>query len=157
MSYEMYKIAAENTLDTIVVVDNQARVGYVSPSIKTLSGFGVEEYKGMDAYDLLHEEDRERVRASYESVVQTKAAVDVEYRVQHADGHTVYVETRVKPVLDEAGNVKYVVMNHLNHIHPDYRGNGVFDTDENGMDPRRRQRREWPSTPRTSRTARCPA
>ncbi|WP_241254534.1 PAS domain S-box protein [Brevibacillus sp. SYP-B805] len=108
-SEEKYRIIAENTLDTIVLVDTNAIVCYVSPSIKTLTGYDIEEYEGMDAFELIHPDDRERVRQSNAYVVQSKTPVDVEYRVIHAQGHTVHVETRVKPVLDVDGNVKYVV------------------------------------------------
>lgn len=106
---DWYRIIAENTLDTIVLVNNDATVEYVSPSIQTLTGYSVHDYKGMDAFGIIHEEDRERVRASHLSALQTKRPVDVEYRVYHAEGHVLYVETRVKPVLDSGGQVQYVV------------------------------------------------
>lgn len=106
---EVYRIVAENTSDTIVLVDSDAVVRYVSPSIVTLTGYRPEQYAGMDAFALIVKEDRERVRASFRDVVSTKRAVDLDYRVEHASGNIVYVETRVKPVLDESGNVLYVV------------------------------------------------
>lgn len=106
---EMYRIVAENTLDTIVLVDREAVVRYVSPSIYALSGYSVEEYEGMDAFDVIVPEDRERIRESLIKVVNTKIPVDVDYRVLHADGRLVCVETRVKPVMDADDHVKYVV------------------------------------------------
>lgn len=106
---ERFKIIAENTSDTIVLVDNDAIVRYVSPSIKTLSGYEIEAYEGMDAFEMLHTEDRQRVRESHAEAVCSKQPVDLEYRLFHARGHTVYIEARVKPVLDDIGNVKYVV------------------------------------------------
>lgn len=110
MIQEMYRIAAENTSDTIVVVDSRAVVRYVSPSFKTTTGYEMEEYVGMDAFEkMISAEDRERVQKSFAFVLQSKMPVDVEYRIQHALGHLVYVEARVKPVLDENGNVEYVV------------------------------------------------
>lgn len=106
---EIYRIVAENTSDTIVLVDNEAIVRFVSPSIKSLLGYDVEEYEGMDAFDILHPDDRERVRRSHAEAVQSKLPVELEYRVLHAQGHTVYAEARVKPVLNSEGNVEYVV------------------------------------------------
>ena len=108
-SEEKYRIIAENTTDTIVLVDNNAIVRYVSPSIKSMTGYDVEEYEKMDAFDIIHPEDRDRVRLLHAQAVQTKIPVDVEYRLNHVQGHTIYLETRVKPVLDGNGNVKYVV------------------------------------------------
>lgn len=104
-----YKIAADNTSDVIVLTDNRAIVRYVSPSIESSVGYTVEEYEGMDAFDLIHPEDRERVRIAHLQAVQTKTSCVLEYRVIHSDGSTVHVEAKVKPVLNSFGNVKYVV------------------------------------------------
>ncbi|MDF2652808.1 MAG: domain S-box protein [Paenibacillus sp.] len=106
---EIYRIVAENTSDTIVLVDQSAVVRYVSPSIKSLSGYEIEEYVGLDAFDIIPMEDRDRVRLSLVQAVQTRKPVDVEYRIQHVEGHVVHVEARVKPVMDQNGNVKYAV------------------------------------------------
>ncbi|MFD0695285.1 PAS domain S-box protein [Paenibacillus sp. GCM10027628] len=106
---EKYRIVAENTSDTIVLVDNEAIVRYVSPSIRSIFGYNVEEYEGMDAFDVLHPEDRERVRFLHMEALRSKLPVDLEYRVLHAQGNTVYIEAKVKPVLDCEDQVKYVV------------------------------------------------
>ncbi|MEH7335967.1 PAS domain S-box protein [Neobacillus drentensis] len=104
-----YKIVADHTSDGIVLVDNQAIVRYVSPSIQQISGFTVQKYEGMDAFEIIHSEDRDRVRSLHVQVIQTKMPMDLEYRLLHSHGKTVYVETKVKPVFDSFGNVKYVV------------------------------------------------
>lgn len=107
--YEIYKIVAENTLDIIVLVDNDAIVRYVSPSIHLTLGYTVEQYEGMDAFTIIHPQDQERVRLSHQQVIQSKTSVELDYRIFHSQGSLLYVETRVKPVLDEFGDVKYVV------------------------------------------------
>jgi PAS domain S-box-containing protein len=111
MSQEhLYKIAAEHTSDIIVVVDIHAVVRYVSPSFQTTTGYRIEQYQGMDAFEnIIAEEDRQRVRSLFVHVIQSKAPVNAEYRIQHAQGHWLYAEARVRPVLDENGNVEYVV------------------------------------------------
>ncbi|MFP5111759.1 PAS domain S-box protein [Bacillaceae bacterium C204] len=104
-----YKIVTDNTSDVIVVVDNRAIVRYVSPSIQQTIGYTVEQYEGMNAFNIIHLEDRDRVRSLHLQAIQTKTKVDLEYRLIHSQGTTLHVETRVKPVLDSFGNVKYVV------------------------------------------------
>lgn len=105
-----YKIVADHTSDIIVMADNNAVVRYVSPSIENTTGYTVEQYEGMDAFDIIHPEDRDRVRAMHNQAVQTKTSVTImEYRIIHTQGWTIYAEARVKPVLDSFGNVKYVV------------------------------------------------
>lgn len=106
---ERYKIVAENTSDVIVLVDNEGVVRFVSPSIEPTFGYTIEEYEGMDAFNVIHSEDRDRVRALHHQTIQNQTSINLEYRGIHANGSTIYVETKVKPVLDENGNVKYVV------------------------------------------------
>ncbi|MFC5529609.1 PAS domain S-box protein [Cohnella yongneupensis] len=106
---EMYRIVAEHTSDTIVVVDSEEVVRYVSPSIRSQSGYSVEEYEGMDAFAIIVQEDRERVRQSLIQAVQTQTPVDIGYQVQHADGRILDAETKVMPVLHGDGTVNYVV------------------------------------------------
>lgn len=107
--YEWYRIIAENTSDTIVLVDNESVVRFVSPSLRNMTGYELNQYEGMDAFSIIHPDDRARVRELHGNVLLSKAAVDMEYRVIHAEGRLIYVESRVKPVLDSEGNVKYVV------------------------------------------------
>ncbi|RXT02354.1 PAS domain S-box protein [Ammoniphilus sp. CFH 90114] len=102
-------IITENTSDTIVLVDNDFMVRYVSPSFHALSGYHSEDYVGTDSIASLHPEDSERVRRLHLEALQSKRSIDLDYRFTHSKGHTVHVESRVKPVLDGSGNVKYFV------------------------------------------------
>lgn len=104
-----FHLIAENSSDTIVLVDNDAIVRYVSPAIYDLAGYHVEDYEGRDAFDVIHPEDREQVRRFHMEAVQTKKPVNLEYRVFHRNGEVVYVEARVVPVLDRNENMEYVV------------------------------------------------
>ncbi|WP_462413117.1 sensor histidine kinase [Neobacillus sp. Marseille-QA0830] len=105
----MYKIVADNTSDVIVLVDHREMFRYVSPSIKRMLGYSSDQYVGTTAFGHTHPEDIDFVRKTHYQAVQTKTATHLEYRLVHANGSTVYVETSVKPVLDSLGNVKYIV------------------------------------------------
>ncbi|TLS51591.1 PAS domain S-box protein [Paenibacillus antri] len=106
---EVYRIVAEHTSDTIVLVDREAYVRYVSPSFETLSGYNIEQYEGIGAFDIIHKDDREQVNGVFRSVLESKTEAETEYRVMRANGGIVYAEARVKPVLDREGEVRYVV------------------------------------------------
>lgn len=106
---EWYRIIAENTSDTIVLVDSESRVLFVSPSFCRMTGYRLDQYEGMDAFDIIHPDDRARVRAIHEKVMTDKTELDLGYRVIHANDHTLHIESRVKPVLGPDGRVRYVV------------------------------------------------
>jgi PAS domain S-box-containing protein len=107
---DLYRIIAENTIDTIVVVDNRGVVLYVSPSLYDLIGYHPSEYSGGDAFRVIHPEDRAYTQAMHRLALETRQAVDLEYRAVNAQGQVVHVEARVKPVLDRNGEVQYVVV-----------------------------------------------
>ena len=106
---EWYRIVAQNTSDTIVLVDNDSVVRFVSPAFWQSTGYDPSEYEGADAFAVIHPEDQERVRSIHAEVVALRTSYELAYRVIDAAGRTVYVESNVKPVLDDEGNVKYVV------------------------------------------------
>ncbi len=104
-----HRIVAEHTSDTIVLVDRDAVVRYVSPSFASFTGYRLEQYEGIGAFDVIHKEDREQVNDVFRNVLASKAEAQTEYRVVRVDGHTIHAEARVKPVLDGDGEVQYVV------------------------------------------------
>lgn len=105
----LLRLIAQHTNDTIVVVDNDALVRYVSPSIYDLCGYQVEEYEGRPAFLMIHPEDREQVRQSHLNVLLGKRPETIEYRLLHKNGETLYVETRVVPVFDRNESMEYVI------------------------------------------------
>jgi len=106
---DWFRMIAENTSDTIVVMDNDSVVQYVSPSLQRLTGYTMDDYVGKNAFEIIHPKDRERVQEIHMAVLRTKSEYEQSYRVIHAKGNTLYIESRVKPVLDAQDNVKYVV------------------------------------------------
>ncbi|WP_338452766.1 PAS domain S-box protein [Niallia oryzisoli] len=107
--YAMFNIVADNTSDVIVLVDNREMFRYVSPSIVRLLGCTSEKYVGTNAFEHIHPEDIDFVKKAHYQAVQTKTPINLEYRLVHENGSTVYVETSVKPVLDSLGNLNYIV------------------------------------------------
>jgi len=106
---ENFQIISENTSDTIVLVDKEFVVRYVSPSVKTLTGYDVDAYKSMNAAEFIHQEDLSHVRSSLEQAVQSKEPMELEYRLLHAQGHEVHIEARITPAFNSKGDVEYVV------------------------------------------------
>ncbi|WP_235828223.1 sensor histidine kinase [Brevibacillus migulae] len=106
---ENFRIVAENTSDTIILVDKEIVIRYVSPSIKTLTGYDVDVYKRLNAAEIIHQEDLNRVRSSLEQAVQSKEPMELEYRLIHAKGNVVHIEVRLTPVSNGEGDVEYVV------------------------------------------------
>ena len=80
-------IAVYNVTDTITPV-------FCSEGVAALSGYTKEEYlalRGNDAFQVVYEEDRERVRAAVLSAVRSGEPVEISYRILHKDGRLVWL------------------------------------------------------------------
>jgi PAS domain S-box-containing protein len=78
----------------ITAVDADGRIHYQSPAIERLLGYEQDELLGTKLVDLVHHEDRDRIREGFFSVVEEESGtVTQEYRIEHADGSWIWIES----------------------------------------------------------------
>ncbi len=83
-----------------------------SPSWRGFTGQTEEQRKGFDWLDMLHPEDRERVRELWQRAVTDRTAVETEYRIRHISGDWRWTAVRAVPVSNPDGSVReWVGMN----------------------------------------------
>jgi PAS domain S-box-containing protein len=105
-SESRFRLLAENMRDLVSLHSPEGVCEWVSPSVEQMLGYTIEEYLDIEPYDLIHPEDRERVRAEGHAPVFDGAPdTRVTYRVEHKDGSYVWVESLVRPVRDDDGTV----------------------------------------------------
>lgn len=79
-------------LVTIVALDGETR--YVSPALQPMLGYTPEERLGLNVFEGIHPEDRERVMEVFQQAVLARGLpVPVTYRFQHGAGHWVWLES----------------------------------------------------------------
>ena len=85
--------------DKIAVIDEAGRFRYLNAATRDLLGFDPDELVGTDAFDLVHPDDVDRVRAAFEDLVVdgTRPDAPLEYRYRTADGDWVWFRSRVFP------------------------------------------------------------
>ncbi|MFC6726664.1 PAS domain S-box protein, partial [Halobium palmae] len=81
-----FRALIEKSTNTISVLDEAGRVRYASPSHERLLGYDPEALVGRSALDLVHPQDRERVRSRFRSVLRGSSDARMEFRIRHADG-----------------------------------------------------------------------
>ncbi|RLM76412.1 PAS domain S-box protein [Halorubrum sp. Atlit-26R] len=88
--------------DKIAVIDEAGRFRYLNAATRDLLGFDPDELVGTDAFDLVHPDDVDRVRAAFEDLVVDGARPDapLEYRYRTADGDWVWFRSRVFPPVE---------------------------------------------------------
>jgi diguanylate cyclase (GGDEF)-like protein/PAS domain S-box-containing protein len=103
-SEKRFRLLAENASDLITSIDPQGLRTYVSPSCRALLGYEPEELIGQVAIEIVHPEDRARISAYLQSVLDHGPGAD-EARLRHKDGRWIWMETRGRAVRDAAGSV----------------------------------------------------
>jgi PAS domain S-box-containing protein len=109
-SEEMLRLITENMSDMIRVTDFQGTNLYASPSHYKGLGYTMEERIGKSGMDIVHPDDLEFVIHKLLEGHASNQRVKVEYRVRHADGHYIWLDTVADLVRDNHGNGTTAVM-----------------------------------------------
>lgn len=97
-----HRALIESSRDMLNVVDRDGRNLYVSPANQRVAGWSREERLGRDAFDIIHPDDQERVRAAFARVVSDPSHhLMIEYRLRHRDGRWIWVEATGHNLLDD--------------------------------------------------------
>jgi two-component system cell cycle sensor histidine kinase/response regulator CckA len=70
----------------------------------------MEERVGMSGFDIIHPDDVETIMKKFTEGLPSNQSIRVEYRVRHADGHYVWLDTVGDLLRDDQGNPTAVVM-----------------------------------------------
>jgi diguanylate cyclase (GGDEF)-like protein/PAS domain S-box-containing protein len=98
-----YRILADYAGDLVMRVRPDGQRRYVSPSIKELLGWDVEDFS-MPRPDLIHPDDRERVAQAIAELYRTGGSTITTYRIRHKDGHHVWFEALARLVPSPEGD-----------------------------------------------------
>jgi two-component system, NtrC family, sensor kinase len=96
-SEEKFRRILAGVPDVAWTADQQGRIVYLSPKVKTLFGFTKSELCAGDAtlwLRRIHREDSSRVRKTYQDLFDKQRAFDQEYRFQRKDGSWIWVHSR---------------------------------------------------------------
>ena len=94
------RVLAETSTDLICVLGPEGVVRYVSPACRELLGREPDELTGSGFLDLVHPEDLVAVRNLVGEPVAGEGPVTITHRLTRASGRYVWVESRVRLVLD---------------------------------------------------------
>jgi diguanylate cyclase (GGDEF)-like protein/PAS domain S-box-containing protein len=103
-SEEHYRLLSDSIYDTVLRVDNDSVVTWISPSLKRSLGYDPEEWIGRRSTDFLVPEDASRVLANIERALSNGEAVIARYSVFDKSGRLHAAETYATPYLDAHGN-----------------------------------------------------
>ncbi len=109
-SKDMLSLISDNMSDMIRVTDLQGANLYTSPSHFKGLGYRPEERIGKSVFEVVHPDDLERIIKFFSEGLTDNRRATAEYRVRHADGHYVWLETVGDLLRDAQGKATAIVM-----------------------------------------------
>ncbi|HSB01955.1 MAG TPA: PAS domain S-box protein [Anaerolineales bacterium] len=101
-----FRALVETTSDWVWEVDANGVYTYVSPKVRDLLGYQPEEVIGRTPFDLMPEEEAQRVNAIFQNIMlQEKAFESLENVARAKDGRPVVLDTSGVPFFDEHGKL----------------------------------------------------
>lgn len=103
-----YRLIAENMTDLIAIYDRNGRMTYASPSFKHVLGKEPELHGRIE--QMVHSQDRRKIRERFTEMVNTNQASRFEYRYALSENQSLFLEASGIPVIGESGRVESVVI-----------------------------------------------
>jgi PAS domain S-box-containing protein len=107
---EWFRSLIENAHDLVMVIDSDAGIRYVSPSVERILGFSQKELIGTPGFDLVHPDDIAHGRQNLGRTVEAPGTVTVtEVRLRHRDGGYRLVESVARTLSSDATDAGIVI------------------------------------------------
>jgi PAS domain S-box-containing protein len=107
---EMLRAVFTASPDIITLVGADGVIAPSSPAIRDLLGYDAEEQARGDRFEIVHPDDREGVQNAVHFAAGSGKIIEKRYRIRHADGRWVVLESRMKGITDSAGASRGVVV-----------------------------------------------
>jgi diguanylate cyclase (GGDEF)-like protein/PAS domain S-box-containing protein len=109
-STERFRLLAENATDVITLYNPSSSAVYVSPSVEHLLGYTPSQLLGVELREMLHPDDQMKLNElEMIKYFLTTRHPSIECRVRHADGHYVWIESKLKPITTSRGETAQFV------------------------------------------------
>src|SRR3979411_283890 len=92
-SETLFRTLIENSLDAIVLNDEEGNVTYASPSIERILGYTPEEFITFHASEVIHPDNQQPGADLFMKLLsQQESSITTQYRVRHKNGSWRWVE-----------------------------------------------------------------
>jgi len=107
---ELFHLISENAADMIAVVDTKGNRLFNSHSYQKVLGYTPEELRGSSAFEQIHPDDRDAVKAAAKEAQRSGIGTTLEYRLRHKDGRWLSLESTSSVILDADGKPEKLVI-----------------------------------------------
>lgn len=104
-----FRLLAESASDLVERFESDGTRTYVSPALERLTGHRPEDMLGKNAFEVVHPLDRPAVEAAAARLREGRSEQEtVSFRVQHKDGHEVWLETSLRIAAERSERLSVV-------------------------------------------------
>ena len=108
-SEQKFRLLAENSEDMISIHKMDSTFLYISPSIQRTLGYKEEEVLDVKALDFIHPDDKFKLYPTQSPIPLTEVEnVLVSYRMMHKSGRWIWLESLMKPIIENGEVVKMI-------------------------------------------------
>ncbi|MBS1665787.1 MAG: response regulator [Bacteroidetes bacterium] len=109
-SEQKFRLLAENSEDLISVHAADGTMWYLSPSVTSVLGYEVEDLLGKSAIQYVHPDDLHKFHPTegQNSFPADPESIILRYRMLRKDGSYIWLETIVKPIVDDNEVIKLI-------------------------------------------------
>jgi PAS domain S-box-containing protein len=90
------RLIIDNIADIVLMTDGDLVIQYVNLAATAILGYAADEFEGrslLTVFDIMHDEDRDAIRAALQQVMTTQTSLRTEYRLRGKGGAYVWLET----------------------------------------------------------------
>lgn len=109
-SESKYRLITENMSDILMLLNNQGKIIYASPSLNMVLGYPSISYVGVRAFKLIHPEDRDKVMIGYKESLKKILPSQIEARFLHSSGNWVLIDGVGTPVFNSNGEMEHFIV-----------------------------------------------
>jgi two-component system, sporulation sensor kinase A len=104
-SEQQYRLLAVHSMDLVMAHNIDSSYRYISPVIKTFMGYDIEDMISMTPYDFIHPMDVSSMSEEIEFMLSERKPITSTYRGRKKDGTYIWLESIIKPVIDESTEI----------------------------------------------------
>ncbi|HSJ67870.1 MAG TPA: PAS domain S-box protein [Anditalea sp.] len=97
---QRFKSLVQHGADFIAILDTNGINTYVSPTSKSITGWEIDHLQGYSAFNFMHEDDVDRVKANFQRVIEGESILTETFRIKNKEGKYIWMETYAVNMLD---------------------------------------------------------
>jgi len=101
LSERRFKSMVQDGSDLIAILDTEANYTYVSPTSESILGIPAEQFIGTNAFDYIHEEDKEKLKDILNELSNNQQIDIPPYRFRDAEGNWRWIETTLTNMIKD--------------------------------------------------------